>query len=180
MGKPRERITSAQCNEIELIKVIIRSKGILFHFSSIPCLCSGFSCFFASGSSLQLFRECSMGFKSEFCAEHTRRGDIVVAQPLIDEAWHVFGIVVVLKDLSFRWHVAACAAGGCSGTWARPSCPGFGWLGPASHAQRILQFVYKHWPKILKKSNIKKTALTQIITAGCPKRDTIVDTKCLQ
>ena len=51
-----------------------------------------------------------MGFKSEFCADHTRRGDIVVAQALLDEARRVFGIVVVLKDLSSRWHVVASAA----------------------------------------------------------------------
>ena len=39
-----------------------------------------------------------MKFKSEFCADHTRRGDIVLVQPLLDEARRVLGIVVMMKD----------------------------------------------------------------------------------
>ena len=57
-----------------------------------------------------------MGFKSEFCADHTRRDDIVVAQPLFDEAKRVFRIIVMLKYLSSRSRMAAYAVGGCSGT----------------------------------------------------------------
>ena len=76
--------------------------------------------------SLKLFQEVFNGVQVRILRWPLKDSDIVVAQPLIDEARRVFGIVVMLKDLSSQWGVAACATGEGSGTSARSSCPGYG------------------------------------------------------